>query len=163
MEICMIMESLDNKSGKKKTRMSNFLFPRCPNGYHQKSHLQHKLITKFQMGEHFVKFQNFKAFFPVKILTEEIIFTVEHISPLIFLWFFLRTFPIDLSHKVIKYLININFSFCWWFEERTVVERAGQVDTLVLADHPLVLQVALVAHQDHRNIICVFDPKNLFP
>ena len=61
------------------------------------------------------------------------------------------------------YIIDPNLGLCRGLHEGTVVELPGHVEALVLADHPLVLQVALVAHQHHRHVLSVLHTKDLLP
>ena len=42
-------------------------------------------------------------------------------------------------------------------------ELPGHVHPLVLAHHPLVLEVTLVANQHHGDVVTVLDPEYLLP
>ena len=44
-----------------------------------------------------------------------------------------------------------------------MTELSGHVHALVLPHHPLVLQVALVAHQHHGHLLAVLHPEYLLP
>ena len=59
------------------------------------------------------------------------------------------------------YVVDPNFGLGGGLHEGAVVELPGHVEALVLADHPLVLQVALVAHQHHGHVLRVLHSQDL--
>ena len=61
----------------------------------------------------------------------------------------------DVSRLPPVYLIDVDLGLGGGLQEGAVVELARQVQALVLAYHTFVLQVTLVADQDHRNVIRV--------
>ena len=72
------------------------------------------------------------------------------------------------SDRFVKYLfhthvIDSNLGLSWGLHEGAVAELPGEVESLVLAHHPLILEVALVPHQHHGHIVTVLDPENLLP
>lgn len=72
------------------------------------------------------------------------------------------SFPVDLPDQVIEDLIDVNLGLCRRLQESTAVPLAGEILALFFPDHPLVFQIAFITHQDHRHVIRVFDPQNLF-
>ena len=72
------------------------------------------------------------------------------------------------SDRFVKYLfhthvIDSNLGLSWGLHEGAVAELPGEVESLVLAHHPLILEVALVPHQHHRHVVTVLDPEDLLP
>ena len=72
------------------------------------------------------------------------------------------------SDRFVKYLfhthvIDSNLCLGRGLHEGAVAELPGEVEPLVLAHHPLVLEVALVPHQHHGHVVTVLDPEDLLP
>ena len=55
------------------------------------------------------------------------------------------------------YVVDADLSFGRGFHEGAVAELSRQVEALIFANHPLVLQVAFVTHQHHRDVIRVLE------
>ena len=59
-------------------------------------------------------------------------------------------FMVQVFTKKKTHIIDPNLGLCRGLHEGTVVELPGHVEALVLADNPLVLQVALVTHLERK-------------
>jgi len=70
--------------------------------------------------------------------------------------------PVDLSDQIEENFVDVDFEFGGGLKEGAV-ELLGEALSLVLPDHALVLEVALVPHQHHGDVIGVFHSQDLFP
>ena len=77
----------------------------------------------------------------------------------------MKTRQSDRLHKYLyhTHVIDSYLRLGRGLHEGAVAELPGEVEALVLAHHPLVLEVALVPHQHHRHVVTVLDPKDLLP
>ena len=57
--------------------------------------------------------------------------------------------PVDLSDEIVEDFAHVGLRLGGRLEEGAVAELGGQLLALVGGDHPLVLQIALVADQHH--------------
>ena len=63
---------------------------------------------------------------------------------------------------LVTHLIYIDLGLGRRLEESTVVERPGQVGALVFAHNSFVVQIAFIAHKDHRHVVGVLHAEDLF-
>ena len=77
----------------------------------------------------------------------------------------MKTRQSDRFHKYLypTHVIDSYLRLGRGLHEGAVAELPGEVESLVLAHHPLILEVALVPHQHHRHVVTVLDPEDLLP
>ena len=68
---------------------------------------------------------------------------------------------VDLPHKVEEHLVDVDLLAGRGLQEGDTSPAAGEVSSLLLADHAVVLQVALVATEDHGDLVGVLHTENL--
>ena len=73
-----------------------------------------------------------------------------------------QTKPPKPKNLLVKDFVDVGLCFGRRLEERTSAKLASQVFALFSADDTLVVQIALVANQDHRHIVAVLDAQDLF-
>lgn len=73
-----------------------------------------------------------------------------------------RIAAVDLPDQVVENLMHIDLLLGRSLSEGAV-KLPGQVQSLLLAHHAFVLQVALVSHQNHGHIVGVLNSQNLLP
>ena len=69
--------------------------------------------------------------------------------------------PVDLSDEIVEDFAHVGLRLGGRLEEGAVAELGGQLLALVGGDHPLVLQIALVADQHHGHRVHVLHTQDL--
>jgi len=73
----------------------------------------------------------------------------------------LRHLAVNLPHEVEEHLVHVDLLAGGGLQEGDTTPVAGEVPALILADHAVVLEVALVTAEDHGDLVGVLHTENL--